>query len=232
MRLMLARQRRRMIDEHGRPVAAGRDYDRGEITADAIVHGVGLTLGVVGAAILIALAVRSPANGSLPGATIYAAGLLAMLTFSAAYNLWPVSRTKWLLRRLDHSAIYLLIAATYTPFMAQLKHGPVASTMLVIVWAIAAVGIVIKLALPGRFDRLSILLYLLLSWSGVMMYDVIAALPSSSLRLLGVGGLVYTFGVIFHFWSRLRFQNAIWHTFVVVAAACHYAAVLDLLARA
>ena len=232
MRLMLARQRRRMIDEHGRPVAAGRDYDRGEITADAIVHGVGLTLGVVGAAILIALAVRSPANGSLPGATIYAAGLLAMLTFSAAYNLWPVSRTKWLLRRLDHSAIYLLIAATYTPFMAQLKQGPVASTMLVIVWAIAAVGIVIKLALPGRFDRLSILLYLLLSWSGVMMYDVIAALPSSSLRLLGVGGLVYTFGVIFHFWSRLRFQNAIWHTFVVVAAACHYAAVLDLLARA
>jgi hemolysin III len=92
--------------------------------------------------------------------------------------------------------------------------------------------IVIKLALPGRFDRLSILLSLLLSWSGVMTYDVIAALPSSSLRLLGVGGVIYTFGVIFHFWSRLRFQNAIRHTFVVVAAACHYAAVLDLLARA
>jgi hypothetical protein len=139
---------------------------------------------------------------------------------------------KWLLRRFDHSSIYLRIAATYTSFMAQSKHGPFASTMLTLVWVIAAVGIVIKLALPGRFDRLSILLYLLLSWSGVMMYDMIAALPSSTLWLLGAGGLLYTFGVIFHLWPHLRFQNAVWHTFVVVAAACHYAAVLDYLARA
>jgi hemolysin III len=232
MRLMPARERRRTIDEYGRPIAAGRDYDRAEITADAVVHGVGLTLGVLGVAILVALAIRSPSNGGLAGALVYAAGLLAMLACSAAYNLWPVSRMKWLLRRFDHSAIYLLIAATYTPFMAQSKHGPLASTMLTLVWAIAAVGIVIKLALPGRFDRLSILLYLLLSWSGVMMYDVIAALPSSTLWLLGAGGLLYTFGVIFHLWSHLRFQNAVWHTFVVVAAACHYAAVLDYLARA
>ena len=232
MRLLLARQRRRMVDEYGRPVAAGRDYDRAEITADAVVHGVGLTLGVVGVAILLALVTRSPSNGSLAGALIYAVGLLAMLAFSAAYNLWPLSRMKWLLRRFDHSAIYLLIAATYTPFIAQIKQAPFASTLLALVWAIAAVGIVIKLALPGRLDRLSVLLYLLLSWSGVMMYDVIAALPLSTLWFLGVGGLVYTFGVIFHFWSHLRFQNAIWHTFVVVAAACHYAAVLDYFARA
>ena len=183
-------------------------------------------------AVLIALAIRSPSNGNLPGALIYAVGLLAMLGSSAAYNLWPVSRMKWLLRRFDHSAIYLLIAATYTPFMAQLKNGPAASAMLAIVWLTAALGIVVKLALPGRFDRLSIVLYLLLSWSGVMMYDVINALPSSTLWLLGVGAMLYTFGVIFHFWSSLRFQNAIWHTFVVFAAACHYTAVLDYFARA
>ena len=220
-----------MIDENGRPRTAGRDYDRAEITADAVIHGIGLILGIAGVAILIAFAIGSP-SGGLPAAIIYGVGLLAMLGFSAAYNLWPSSRTKWILRRFDHSAIYLLIAATYTPFMAQMKYGPLASTMLVVVWLVAAAGIVVKLALPGRFDRLSISLYLLLSWSGVMMCDVIAALPASTLWLLGAGGLLYTFGVIFHIWSSLRFQNAIWHAFVVFAAACHYTAVLDYLALA
>ena len=221
-----------MIDENGRPVAIGRDYDRAEITVDAVVHGVGLILAAVGVAVLLLFAARSPANGGLPVAVVYAAGLLAMLGFSAAYNLWPVSRVKWVLRRFDHSAIYLLIAATYTPFMAQMKNGPFAAAALAIMWTVAAVGIVMKLTLPGRFDRLSIVLYLLLGWSGVMMYDVIAALPASTLWLLGAGGLLYTFGVIFHLWSSLRFQNAIWHAFVVVAAACHYSAVLDYLALA
>jgi hemolysin III len=221
-----------MIDENGRPVAVGRDYDRVEITADAIIHGVGLMLGAVGVAVLIVFAARSPGNGDLPVAVVYAAGLLAMLGFSAAYNLWPASRIKWILRRFDHSAIYLLIAATYTPFMAQVKNGPVASALLAIVWTVAAVGMVMKLTLPGRFDRLSTVLYLLLGWSGVMMRDVIAALPAATLWLLGAGGLLYTFGVIFHLWSSLRFQNAIWHAFVVFAAACHYSAVLNYLALA
>ena len=221
-----------MIDENGRPFAAGRDYDRAEITFDAVVHGVGLVLGIAGAAVLIAFTLRSPAAGDLPVALVYATGLLAMLCLSAAYNLWPVSRIKWVLRRFDHSAIYLLIAATYTPFIAQMKNGLLASALLVAVWSVAAVGIVLKLTLPGRFDRLSIVLYLALSWSGVAMYEVIAALPASTLWLLGAGGLLYTVGVIFHLWEGLRFQNAIWHAFVVLAAACHYTAVLDYLATA
>jgi hemolysin III len=221
-----------MIDKIGRPAAVGRDYDRAEIAADAAVHAVGLIFGIVGVTILIVSAVRSRATTDLPVAAVYAVGLLAMLGFSAAYNLWPVSRVKWVLRRLDHSAIYLLIAATYTPFMAQLKNGPFASAMLAIVWIVAAVGIAMKLALPGRFDRFSIVLCLLLSWSGVMMYDVISTLPASTVWLLGTGGLLYTFGVIFHLWSSLRFQNAIWHSFVAFAAACHYGAVLDFLALA
>ena len=213
-----------MIDENGRPAAAGRDYDRAEVRLDAVVHGVGLVLGIVGTAVLIAFTLRSPAVGDLPVAIVYATGLLAMLGFSAAYNLWPVSRIKWLLRRFDHSAIYLLIASTYTPFIAQMKNGLLATTLLAGVWTVAAVGIVLKLALPGRFDRLSIVLYLALGWSGVMMYDVIAALPATTLWLLGAGGLLYSFGVIFHFWESLRFQNAIWHVFVVLAAVCHYTA--------
>jgi len=221
-----------MIDENGRPAAAGRDYDRAEVTLDAVVHGVGLVLGIVGTAVLIAFTLRSPAVGDLPVAIVYTTGLLAMLGFSAAYNLWPVSRIKWLLRRFDHSAIYLLIAATYTPFIAQMKNGLLATTLLAGVWTVAAVGIVLKLALPGRFDRFSIVLYLALSWSGVAMYEVIAALPATTLWLLGAGGLLYSFGVIFHFWESLRFQNAIWHAFVVLAAACHYTAVIDYLATA
>ena len=221
-----------MIDENGRPAAAGRDYDRAEVTLDAVVHGVGLVLGIVGTAVLIAFTLRSPAVGDLPVAIVYATGLLAMLGFSAAYNLWPVSRIKWLLRRFDHSAIYLLIASTYTPFIAQMKNGLLATTLLAGVWTVAAVGIVLKLALPGRFDRFSIVLYLALSWSGVAMYEVIAALPASTLWLLGAGGLLYSFGVVFHLWESLRFQNAIWHAFVVLAAACHYTAVIDYLATA
>jgi hemolysin III len=221
-----------MIDENGRPVAAGRDYDMAEITVDAIVHTVGLVLGIAGAVVLILYAARSDGVGDLPVSIVYVIGLLAMLGFSAAYNLWPVSRIKWVLRRFDHSAIYLLIAATYTPFIALTKAGWLAFALLAYVWTVAVAGIAMKIVLPGRFDRLSIAIYLLLSWSGVMMFDVIAALPPSTLWLLGAGGLFYTAGVAFHLWSGLRFQNAIWHVFVVVAAAFHYTAVLDFLVTA
>lgn len=219
-----------MTDDSGRPIRLWRNYDRTEIIVDAVVHGIGLVLGIAGAVVLIAVAVRSPGIGDLGVSIVYLFGLLAMLGFSAAYNLWPVSRIKWLLRRFDHSAIYLLIAATYTPFVVQIKNGLLAFGLLAGIWAVAIVGIALKLALPGRFDRLSILLYLLLSWSGVMMYEpVMAVLPASTLWLLGAGGVLYTSGVIFHLWESLRFQNAIWHAFVVLAAACHYTAVLDYL---
>ena len=219
-----------MIDENGRPHTLAWDYDRAEIVVDAVVHGMGLLLGLVGAIVLIVFAARLPGIGGLSVAAVYAAGLLAMLGFSAAYNLWPVSRIKWVLRRFDHSAIYLLIAATYTPFIAMMKAGPLAYGLLAVIWTVAVAGIALKLALPGRFDRLSILLYLLLGWSGVMLYQpVIAALPASTLWLLAAGGALYTCGVIFHVWESLRFQNAIWHAFVVLAAACHYTAVLDYL---
>src|ERR1700704_3951307 len=168
-----------MIDDNGRPVAVGRDYDRAEIAADAVIHGVGLILGAVGVAVLIMFAARSPANGELPVAVVYAAGLLAMLGFSAAYNLWPASRVKWLLRRFDHSAIYLLIAATYTPFILEVKDSVFALALLVCVWCVAILGIVLKLRYPGRFDRVAVGIYLAMGWSGVMLYDaVVKALPA------------------------------------------------------
>jgi len=157
------------------------------------------------------------------------AGLLLMLGLSATYNLWPVSPTKWVLRRLDHSAIYVLIAATYTPFIMELSNSVFAIALLVGVWCVAIFGIALKLGWPGRFDRLSVGLYLALGWSGLMLYDsVVAGLPRMALWFVLAGGAMYSLGVIFHAWQRLRFQNVIWHCFVLSGAACHYTAVLDL----
>src|ERR1700755_1780014 len=171
------------------------NYDRAELIADGIVHGVGVFCGLIAATALIVLAGVFAFAYEIVSVSVYATGLLAMLGFSAAYNLWPVSRGKWLLRRFDHSAIYLLIAATYTPFAMQLKNSVLAYGLLAWVWTVALAGIVLKLALPGRLDRLSIVVYLALSWSGVMLYEhIVAALPASTLWLLAAGGLLYTFG--------------------------------------
>ena len=150
-----------------------------------------------------------------------------MLAFSAAYNMWPVSPEKWVLRRFDHSAIYLLIAGTYTPFLMQMKNVLASASLGIGVWLSAGIGMALKLALPGRFDRLAVVLCLLLGWSGVMAYDSLASvLPSSSLWLLAIGGILYSLGTVFHLLKRLRFHNAIWHGFVLLAASCHYSAVL------
>jgi hemolysin III len=203
------------------------EYDRAELVADAVVHAAGLLFGIAGAVVIGVIALRGERQGAAPF-LVYAAGLLAMLATSAAYNIWPVSPMKWVLRRVDHSAIYLLIAGTYTPFLALMKSG-LAGALNVALWASAGLGIALKLLLPGRFDVISIALYLLLGWSGVVLYQSFAAaIPRESIYLLWIGGALYSIGIVFHAWERLRFQNAIWHGFVLLAAICHYAAVLAL----
>ena len=115
------------------------------------------------------------------------------------------------------------------PGMMQMNDRVFAVALLSGVWCVAIVGIVLKLFLPGRFDRLSVGLYLAMGWSGVLAYDsVVTSLPKLTLWFIAAGGALYTLGVIFHTWRRLRFQNAIWHSFVLLGAACHYTAVLDL----
>jgi len=204
------------------------DYDRHEILADGIVHCLGIIGGLVGVAFLLALAAPTVSSWELTSVSIYGGGLLAVFIISAVYNLWPVSPVKWLLRRFDHSAIYLLIAGTYTPFITQMRADLTAALLLAGVWASATAGMALKLCLPGRFERLAILLYLLIGWCGVIAYEsVFGALSASTLWLLCAGGVLYTVGVVFHLWESLRFHNAIWHAFVLVAAACHYGAVLD-----
>ncbi len=205
------------------------NYDRVELIADGVVHAVGVVFGLIAATVLVVLTAIYASALNIVGVSIYAAGLLSMLVLSASYNLWPVSRTKWVLRRFDHSAIYVLIAATYTPFIMELKDSVFAMALLIGVWCVAIFGIGLKLACPGRFDRLAVGLYLALGWSGMMLYDsVVTALPRMALWLVLAGGALYSLGVIFHAWRRLRFQNVIWHSFVLLGAACHYTAVLDL----
>src|SRR6516165_1406516 len=201
-------------------------YDRAEIVADGVVHAIGVCLGLIGAVTIVVMAVKIE-RINLVSILVYVIGLVTMLAFSAAYNMWPVSSVKWVLRRFDHSAIYLLIAGTYTPSLEQMKNTLVSTGLGIGVWLSAIVGMALKLALPGRFDRLAIVLSLLVGWSGVIAYDSLAsAIPSSSLWLLAIGGVLYSLGTLFHVWQRLRFQNAIWHVFVLLAAGCHYSAVL------
>ena len=158
------------------------NYDRAELIADGIVHGIGVFSGLIAATVLIVLAAIFASVNEIVSVSVYAAGLLAMLGFSAAYNLWPVSRGKWLLRRFDHSAIYILIAATYTPVFAQLQDRVFAMSLLAGVWSVAAVGIVLKLFFPGRFDRVSVGLYLAMGWSGLIAYDAgLSSLPQLAL---------------------------------------------------
>jgi hemolysin III len=209
--------------------AVGWDYDRAEIIADGVVHAIGVVFGIAAAPVLVLVAALYASAIDVVGASIYVAGLLSMLVLSATYNLWPVSPVKWVLRRFDHCAIYLLIAATYTPVILEVKDNVFALALLVGVWCVAILGIVLKLRYPGRFDRVAVGIYLAMGWSGMMLYDaVVKALPAMVLGFVVAGGVLYSFGVIFHAWRRLRFQNAIWHGFVLAGAACHYTAVLDL----
>jgi hemolysin III len=202
------------------------DYDRAETIADGVVHAIGVCLGLIGAVTIVVIAVKLDRIEVAP-ILVYVIGLVTMLGLSAAYNMWPVSPAKWVLRRFDHSAIYLLIAGTYTPFLAQMKSVLASVGLGVGVWLSAVIGMALKLALPGRFDRLAVVLCLLLGWSGVIAYDSLAsALPSASLWLLAIGGILYSIGALFHVWQSLRFHNAIWHGFVLLAASCHYSAVL------
>jgi hemolysin III len=201
-------------------------YTRGERIADAVVHVLGVGMAVIAGAVLLAVAV--PGGGAqLAALGLYVFGVVAGLGFSAAYNLVSSPGAKSILRRFDHAAIFLMIAGSYTPFAAIAIGGFWGAVLLSAVWVVAIGGVALKLALPGRFERLSIVLYLMLGWAILpAMGPVIDALSGASLVLLLVGGGLYSLGVVFHLWHRLPYHNAIWHGFVLAAAVCHYIAVM------
>jgi hemolysin III len=200
-------------------------YTKLERLADACVHAASVTFSIAATVILLAAAVGRLPAADTAGLAVYCTGLIGMFAASAAYNLVPRPNLKETLRRLDHAAIFVMIAGSYTPF-ALLMEGSAGRTMLIAVWAIAALGIVTKLRFPRRLDKLSVVLYLAQGWIVLLALDpVVASLPSQALWLLLAGGIVYTMGVPFHLMEWMRFHNAIWHIFVLGGAACQFAAI-------
>jgi hemolysin III len=209
---------------------ARREPSRGEIAADGAVHAVGLVAAVAGIAVLIAMiAVRSGAV-ELVTAAIYGFGLIAMLGFSAAYNLARRSRYRDLFRRVDRGTIFVMIAGTYTPFTILGLSGAWEISLMSFVWTVALLGFVVTFVLPSHLGGLSVAVYLVLGWTGVVAAGpFVEAFDPRILVLLTVGGLLYSFGTIFLVWRSLPYQLAIWHGFVVAAAAVHYSAVVELM---
>ncbi len=202
-------------------------YTRLELIADGCVHAVGVLFSLAAAALLMIGAIGILPAAIFIGLIVYSFGLIGMFAASAAYNLVPHAGVKEVLRRLDHAAIFVMIAGSYTPF-ALVVGGSTGYALLAAVWAIAAAGIAIKLRFPRRFEKLSVLLYLFQGWIVVLALDsIVAVLPSRALTLLVAGGIVYTLGVAFHLMERLRFHNVIWHLFVLGGAACQFVAIRD-----
>ena len=199
-----------------------------ELVADGIVHGIGLVAAIAAGSVLLTFAALWTAPDEFPALVLYVGSLVVVLSASLAFNLWPDSPMKSALARVDQAAIFLLIAGTYTPFLAVIGGTPVADLMTVLVWGAALVGVALKLIVPERFGRLAIALYLAIGWSGVLVFQTLAAtLPPATLWLLVAGGIAYSAGIVFHLWDRLRFQTAVWHTFVVIGASLHLLATLD-----
>lgn len=201
---------------------------RAELVADGVVHVVGVTAGVIGAVVVVTLAAVYGGGIQVTTALIYAAGLLCMLGCSAAYNLARSSRWRPLLQRFDHAAIFVMIAGTYTPITVLRLDGLWGVGLTSAVWSLATLGMIGKLLRWVWIERMSTAFYILLGWTVLLAIDpLLDALETQTLVLLGIGGALYTLGVVFHVWERLPFQNAVWHCFVLTAASVHYAALLS-----
>jgi hemolysin III len=204
-----------------------REHTRSELIADAVLHVLGLLFGLGALAALAAIALPDAAAPLLVGLAAYAFGMLSMFGCSALYNLTRHPARRALFRRFDHAAIFVMIAGSYTPFALNAVGGPWGLGLLAFVWSMALAGVALKLAWPHRFERASVVAYLVLGWSVVVaIRPVLDALSSAGIILLVTGGALYSIGVIFHLWERLRYGTAIWHGFVLAAAACHFAAVV------
>ena len=206
--------------------AMDQTYTSSERITDSIIHIVGVAAGLIAVTIMLAIAIPSLPTLSIVSLCIYGVAMVAMFSFSAAYHLIRVPRWKGTLRRLDEAAIFLKIAGTYTPF-ALIKLGGVSGfALLSSVWIIAILGAAAKLMLSTRWDGLAVVLYLILGWAGLFVWQPLAAsISSTTLILLAIGGVLYSIGVIFHLWQSLPHQNAIWHLFVLVGTGCHFGAV-------
>jgi hemolysin III len=201
----------------------GRYYTASERAADAVIHTAGILFAINGGLWLI---LHVTGVSVVASVSVYCFGLFSMLAGSATYNLWPVGRTKEWLRRFDHAAIFIMIAATYTPFAVNRLQQPAGAIILALIWLGAGVGVALKLLFPRRFEMASVGLYLGLGWLIVTVIKPLsAAVAAADFWLLMAGGAVYSAGVVFYLLERIPFHKAIWHGFVLLAVILHFVAV-------
>lgn len=208
--------------------AARREQSHEEEIANSVSHGLGLIAALVATPFLIGHAVRRGDSWFILGASVFAATVVLLYLASTLYHALPVGRAKRVFRVIEHSAIFLLIAGTYTPFTLGVLRGTLGWTLLALVWGIAVAGMTLKALNRLTHPILTTSLYLLMGWLIVIAAEPLAAsLPPSGLRWLVAGGLAYTIGVVFFaLGSQLRYGHFIWHLFVMAGTACHYFAVL------
>jgi hemolysin III len=198
-----------------------------EEAANSATHALGLAASAAGLPVLVAdaLALRDPRH--VVGAAVFGAALVLMYLASTLYHAVRRPRAKHVLRLVDHAAIYVLIAGTYTPFALGALHGPVGWSLLVAIWTLAALGVLLKTTVGFRHPRLSLAVYLVMGWLAIVAaHPIITRVGLAGSLWLLAGGLCYTGGVYFYVRDRLRYRHAAWHLFVLGGSGCHYVAVL------
>lgn len=198
-----------------------------EEIANALTHGLGATAALAGGAVLITLAAIHGDRWQLIGAIVFGACLLLLYLASTLYHAIQHPVIKGRLKVLDHCAIYLLIAGTYTPFTLVGLRGPWGWGLFAAIWSLAVAGVVFKLFFTGRFKRLSTLIYIAMGWLVIVaIKPLLAAIDAWTFGWLLAGGICYTLGTVFYHRPSLRYSHAIWHLFVIAGSVCHYVAVL------
>lgn len=202
-------------------------YSVKEEIANTITHAIGMVLGVIGLVLLLLKANAYHADAlTIASFSIYGASIIVLFLASTLYHAIPSPRAKRALKTFDHCAIYLLIAGSYTPFLLVSLRTPLAIGLMVVIWSIALIGIIMKVAFVYRFKRLSLVTYLLMGWlSLIVIYQLALYVQLGGLVLLGLGGVIYSLGVIFYVAKRIPYNHAIWHGFVLAGCACHFFAI-------
>ena len=205
-----------------------------EEIANSVTHAIGIGLSIAGLVILLMLATTYGDIWQIVSFTIFGSSLILQYLASTLYHgVQPTDpKTKRLFRIFDHSAIYLLIAGTYTPFiLISLRNTTVGWTMFGVVWAIAIIGIVIKTVSVGKYDVFTVAAYLVMGWISVLGYkQMLVTVPPEGILFLVLGGVIYMAGIVFFAWETLPYNHAIWHLFVLGGSVCHFIAVMNLVA--
>ena len=202
-------------------------YSIGEEIAHSITHGVGALLSIAGLVILVTLSATYGDAWDIVSSCIYGFTLILLYSSSTLYHSITKPDMKILLQKIDHAMIYMLIAGTYTPFTLVSLRGAWGWSLFALVWSIAVAGMVMELAVKNRRKWISISLYLWLGWVIVIATKpLMSSVETGGLVLLLLGGLAYSFGVIFYAWKRLAYHHAIWHVFVMAGSALHFFAIM------